>query len=263
MLILQMVASGPIHGYAIAQRGESRLADWKESDTGREAKFYKLTAKGRAQLKTETANWLRLSEAIGLILESRRRLAMNWWQHLGQKRHLEDRLLVAAHLRRRRLPARARRAARLEFGGLDQVKDDCRDARGTLWVETACQDIRFAARTLRKTPGFTAAGHRYSGARNRRLHRHLQRRLRRAARPLSYTDPDHAALVRSLLFGVGLLDPPAFGAVATVLLLTAAIGCYTRAPRRTSRFRDRTCGVSERYCFRGSSNQARAQIGVI
>ena len=95
MLILQVVACGPIHGYAIAQRIQQisrdvlqvqqgslypalhRLenrgllaADWKESDTGREAKFYKLTAKGRAQLKTETANWARLSEAIGLILQS-------------------------------------------------------------------------------------------------------------------------------------------------------------------------------------------------
>jgi PadR family transcriptional regulator PadR len=43
-------------------------AEWKESETGREAKFYRLTAKGRAHLKSETANWARLSEAIGLIL---------------------------------------------------------------------------------------------------------------------------------------------------------------------------------------------------
>ena len=95
MLILRVVACGPIHGYAIAQRIQQisrdvlqvqqgslypalhRLenrgllaADWKESDTGREAKFYKLTAAGRARLKTETANWARLSEAIGLILEA-------------------------------------------------------------------------------------------------------------------------------------------------------------------------------------------------
>ena len=95
MLILRVVACGPIHGYAIAQRIQQisrdvlqvqqgslypalhRLenrgllaADWKESDTGREAKFYKLTAAGRARLKTETANWARLSEAIGLILQA-------------------------------------------------------------------------------------------------------------------------------------------------------------------------------------------------
>jgi PadR family transcriptional regulator PadR len=93
MLILKVVAGGPIHGYAIAQRIQQisrdvlqvqqgslypalhRLenrgllaAEWKESETGREAKFYRLTSKGRAQLETETANWARLAEAIGLIL---------------------------------------------------------------------------------------------------------------------------------------------------------------------------------------------------
>jgi transcriptional regulator len=94
MLILQVVALGPIHGYAIAQRIQQiskdvlqvqqgslypalhRLedrdllaAEWKASETGRDAKFYRLTAKGRKQLAAETANWARLSEAIGLILD--------------------------------------------------------------------------------------------------------------------------------------------------------------------------------------------------
>jgi PadR family transcriptional regulator PadR len=93
MLILRVVALGPLHGYAIAKRLQQisrdvvqvpqgslypalhRLeyrgllaAEWKASDTGRDAKFYRLTPKGRAQLKAETANWQRLSEAIGLIL---------------------------------------------------------------------------------------------------------------------------------------------------------------------------------------------------
>jgi PadR family transcriptional regulator, regulatory protein PadR len=95
MLILQVVALGPIHGYAIAQRiqqisrnvlqvqqgslypalhrMENRgllAAEWKQSETGRDAKFYRLTPKGRARLKSETASWARLSEAIGLILET-------------------------------------------------------------------------------------------------------------------------------------------------------------------------------------------------
>src|SRR5216684_3691768 len=93
LLILKSVALGPVHGYAIAQRLQlvsrdvvqvpqgslypalhrlenRRLltADWKVSDTGREAKFYRLTPKGRSQLKAEAASWLRLTEAIGLIL---------------------------------------------------------------------------------------------------------------------------------------------------------------------------------------------------
>src|SRR6202166_2565319 len=94
LLILKVVALGPVHGYAIAQRLQQvsrdvvqvpqgslypalhRLenrgllsADWKQTETGREAKFYRLTRKGRAQLETETASWLRLAEAVGLILK--------------------------------------------------------------------------------------------------------------------------------------------------------------------------------------------------
>ncbi len=93
LLILKAVAVEPVHGYAIAQRLEQvsrgvvqvpegslypalhRLenrgflaADWKKTETGREAKFYKLTAKGRKQLETEAASWERLTEAVGLIL---------------------------------------------------------------------------------------------------------------------------------------------------------------------------------------------------
>lgn len=93
LLILKIVALGPVHGYAIAQRLqqvsrdvvqvpqgslypalhrlENRgllVADWKESETGREAKFYSLTKKGRAQLESEAASWERLTEAIALIL---------------------------------------------------------------------------------------------------------------------------------------------------------------------------------------------------
>ena len=93
LLLLQMVALCPIHGYGIAQRLQQishdvvqvqqgslypalhRLenrgllaATWKPSDTGRDAKFYRLTPKGKAQLKEETANWTRLAQAIRLIL---------------------------------------------------------------------------------------------------------------------------------------------------------------------------------------------------
>ncbi len=93
LLILKVIALGPIHGYAIAQRIQQisrdvlqvqqgslypalhRLeykglltADWKETETGREAKYYRLTAKGRSHLNAETANWKRLATAVGLII---------------------------------------------------------------------------------------------------------------------------------------------------------------------------------------------------
>lgn len=94
LLIMRVVALAPIHGYAIAQRIQQmsrealqiqqgslypalhRLeykklltAKWQASETGREAKFYELTARGRAQLKAETENWKRLTDVVGLILK--------------------------------------------------------------------------------------------------------------------------------------------------------------------------------------------------
>ncbi|HEV2304284.1 MAG TPA: PadR family transcriptional regulator [Candidatus Acidoferrales bacterium] len=95
MLILKIVALGPIHGYAISQRIQQisrdyfqvqqgslypalhRLenrcwlaAEWKATDTGREAKFYSLTKKGRKQLEAEVATWERISDAVALILRT-------------------------------------------------------------------------------------------------------------------------------------------------------------------------------------------------
>jgi PadR family transcriptional regulator, regulatory protein PadR len=95
LLVLKVLAPGPLHGYAIGQRlqqisrdvvqvtqgtlypalhrlenRELLAAEWKMSDTGREAKFYRLTRKGRLYMDAETRNWQRLTDAIGLILKS-------------------------------------------------------------------------------------------------------------------------------------------------------------------------------------------------
>src|SRR5271170_8267569 len=95
LLILKILALGPRHGYSIAQRLQQiskdffrvhqgslypalhRLedrgwleAEWKDSETGREAKFYSLTKKGRRQMDTEVADWERLCDAVGLFLRA-------------------------------------------------------------------------------------------------------------------------------------------------------------------------------------------------
>ena len=93
LLILRILASGDMHGWGIAQRLQQvsrdvvqvpqgslypalhRLenrgllaADWKQTETGREAKFYRLTQKGRKPLEMEAASWERLASAVRLIL---------------------------------------------------------------------------------------------------------------------------------------------------------------------------------------------------
>jgi predicted permease len=92
---------------------------------------------------------------------------LGWWRRLLKRgemeRHLDAELrfhfdgLVADNLRAGMSEPEARRSARLEFGGVEQVKEECRDARGTRWVEDLLRDLRFALRWLRKSPGYSLA----------------------------------------------------------------------------------------------------------
>src|SRR5437016_6318157 len=165
MLILKVVAAGPIHGYAISQRIQQisrdffqvpqgslypalhRLeeqdwleAQWKDTSTGREAKFYARTRKGRKQLETEVSNWERPSDAVAWTFRTAEQgRSLRWPRPLWQKPltercldselqfHLEQQLAeyVASGLPL----AEAPRRASLEFGGLERFKEECREAR--------------------------------------------------------------------------------------------------------------------------------------
>jgi len=90
---------------------------------------------------------------------------VKWWERLVQRHRLERELdaelrfhceqQVKANLRDGMSEGEARRRALAEFGGLEQVKEECRDARGTRWVDETAQDLRYAFRLLVKERSFT------------------------------------------------------------------------------------------------------------
>jgi len=91
---------------------------------------------------------------------------MTWWHRLWRRRQLEEQLdkELRFHLEQHASdliargydPREARRQAGLALGGPEQVKEECRDARGTRWLEDLAQDLRYAIRTLQQRPGFAA-----------------------------------------------------------------------------------------------------------
>jgi hypothetical protein len=91
---------------------------------------------------------------------------MSWWQRLLRRRKIEEQLEkeLCFHLEQHtndliaqgHAPDEARRQAKIALGGPEQVKEQCRDARGTRWLEDLLEDFRYAVRTLPNQTGFAA-----------------------------------------------------------------------------------------------------------
>src|ERR1041385_651865 len=157
MILRTLEVLGPLHGYGVArlieETSKNRLrlnygtlypallkleqeglvkAEWGQSENNRRAKYYALTAAGRRQLAREARGDADRREDL--------------------QAHLD--MDTAEYVRRGMHPDEARRQALLASGGLTQAAEAVRDRRGLPWLESIAADFRYAARALRKSPGF-------------------------------------------------------------------------------------------------------------
>ena len=190
MLILQILSLEPAHGYGVSQRLEQisrsvvqvnqgslypalhRLeqkgwlkSEWKQSETGREAKFYSMTPSGTNAAQSREGK-LGPADGSGPVGFRRGQLTMKRATELVPARkagerpgsrteyHIERRVseLIVSGLSE----PEARRQATLEIGGVTQIQEEVRDIWLTRWLRDFAFDLRFSARSFLRSPSFTA-----------------------------------------------------------------------------------------------------------
>jgi transcriptional regulator len=190
MLILQTLQWGPQHGYAISQAkriksGEvlqvetgslypalHRLerqgwvrSEWKQAESRQRAKFCRITAAGKKQLAADHGRWETMVQAIAWhdAADPRGRQTMRRWRSIFRKHSsdLDDEIqfhiamAIRDRIERGESPETAHKAVMREFGNLALVKDVMHEMWGRGWFDRLAQDLGFALRQLRKSPGFT------------------------------------------------------------------------------------------------------------
>ena len=194
LLILKALALDAMHGLGISRRIEQitsgtfqvkpgslfpalhrmeeagwLASSWGESENNRRAKFYQLTKTGRRQLNIEAAQWsasLSRSLAHSKQIRNNMRRFSNLWRNLIRTDQVEQKLdeemrayldlLKEEKIRSGLDPQTAHRAALLELGGIEQVKESVRDVRAGRSLERFISDVRHAWRMILKMP-LTAA----------------------------------------------------------------------------------------------------------
>ena len=194
LLILKSLSLEPQHGWAISDciqtsrraaaqgsrialsgaafrssRKGSIKAEWGASENNRKAKFYALTRSAQSSSTRRPARgahspppWPCCStrhEAVAMLADLTHRLRALFRRDAVERELDEELRLHLEHEIDKRVAAgmprdEAARQARLAVGGFDQIKEAHRDARGVRAIESILQDLRYGARTLRRTPLF-------------------------------------------------------------------------------------------------------------